>query len=251
MFESALRGGGPSQSCQEHTSFPPKPNDLEKFALAFGFHHILEAGGYKEQLRECVHDLELLSAMWVARGRSMLDELMDNKYDSVLVEDIGFIEDNIFWLLRNLPNDYPQMFLQLAAYCPDSNIIRSRAVTLLSSPKYSNYLWIEKHEFYSLDQMCDVISVCCSDHTVACLYKSPHSCHLVTLSREARKQLTGVDLSPSLFLPFGIKMQISPCDKYIGSYSYKVSKNIEVRDLKTLKKQRTFEVGNGNLVRSC
>ena len=58
------------RSVKNHPGFPPEMNDLEKFALTFGFHHMLKAGGYKEQLGEYVHDLELLTAMWVVLGEA-------------------------------------------------------------------------------------------------------------------------------------------------------------------------------------
>ena len=232
------------RAVKNHLSFPPELTDLEMFALTFDFRHMQEAGEYEEKLGECVHDLELLSAMWVARGRNMLIELSDiSKFVSVFVEDIGFIKDNPSWLVQHLHEDYPHVLLQLAAYFPDSTAIKLRAVSLLSSPKYRNYLWIEKHELYSLDQECDVISVCSSDHTVACLYESPRSRYLVTLTGEGREQLVSVEVEPSRLVT---EMIISPCDKYILSYRYTFSKQIEVRHLKTLQIQRTFEIGSRN-----
>ena len=58
---------------KNHKSFPPEMSDTEKYSLLFGIHHMLEGGGYKEQLEEYVQDLELLSAMAVVRGEITKD----------------------------------------------------------------------------------------------------------------------------------------------------------------------------------
>ena len=39
------------QDVKKHACFPPELNDSEKYSLKFGIHHILEDGGYKEQLK--------------------------------------------------------------------------------------------------------------------------------------------------------------------------------------------------------
>ena len=90
------------------------------------------------------------------------------------------------------------------------------------------------HEYYSSDQDQVVLSVCSSDHVVACFLGSRRSCYLVTLNRENAEQLAGVELGPRLARDCDAKIHISPCDKYIVRYNRREIQNVEVRDLKTL-----------------
>ena len=67
-----------------------------------------------------------------------MDELMDiTKHNSVFVEDFS-LENTFSWLLKRTfinPTNYPQIFLQLAAYLPSSTESEARAISLLSSSK--------------------------------------------------------------------------------------------------------------------
>ena len=136
------------RSIKDYENFPPAMNDCEKYALRFGFRHMLEAGGYKEQLKMCVTDLELLSAMLtVSFGGAMwnlLDELKD------ILHALNWKSQQLEEFITELTyfgdifcTNYTQAILQAATNCPETNELRKQSLQLLSTPKYNRLPWIE------------------------------------------------------------------------------------------------------------
>ena len=243
---------------KNHKSFPPKLNDIENYALNFGFHHMFEAGGYEEQLGESVQDLELLSAVWVARRKTTVGNWFQRQ--KALIKDIKRISDccslpgeDLSYLCdmidHYLPADVPQFVLQYAAYCPSSTELSSKATQLLSSSKYSNCAWIDKQKIYSFDKSFYVDHGCISrssEHTMVCVGRGK----LMTMSIEDGQRLAEVELyDPRYRSPFQ-KSWIASNDKYVAVYT-KYGDELQLRNVRTLQIQGTFELESLQILTCC
>ena len=51
------------RAVKKHEEFPHEVSEVENYALTFGFHHMLCAGGYQREFMDCLQDLQLLSSM--------------------------------------------------------------------------------------------------------------------------------------------------------------------------------------------
>ena len=252
---------------KNHDSFPPELNDSENYALTFGFHHMLEAGGYEEHLGECVQDLELLAAVWVAREKTISKIPLQRKAD--MVEELKRIsncsslpDEDLSHLCTvmtavHVQTDCPQFVLQCAAYCTSSTGLSLRATQLLRSPKYRNWIWVERQEMYLFEEHHRVVSCLPSNHTITCLcvHSRNQSTNpiqssgytLITFNTEDGRLLAKVDLGTLDYEPH---TQVSPNDSYVVVYEMH-GRQLQLRDVKELEIRRTFEVEHFNQLLSC
>lgn len=113
---------------KKHEKFPHEVSDVEKYALMFGFHHMLCAGGYQAELVDCLQDLQLLSSMLLTQKRN--SEKLCGRIDVTFLKfkfQLDLIirvcnqpldSQHIINMLEFLPpslNSCPQIILQLAA----------------------------------------------------------------------------------------------------------------------------------------